>query len=150
MTRVPTFTVTVLLALAGCGADEPAATPAPSVTTAATFDITGTITLTDDFLWGVDGATDRSCNGRDGYDDIHDGTQVTVTAADGKVVALGTVRSGAATLDETGEIGLKCALPFTVYRVPAGQGFYGVELAHRGVVRYQEAQLGKAIQLTLE
>lgn len=34
-----------------------------------------------------------------------------------------------------------CAMPFKVSGVPRGVGPYGVEVAHRGVLRYDEGHL---------
>ncbi|WP_244181985.1 hypothetical protein [Streptomyces curacoi] len=95
----------------------------------ATFTLTGTFELTD----GVVGDDAGGCKGGDGYDDIFEGTAVTVYDAAGTVVATGYLG------DSTREGGT-CRFSVSVGGVPTGRGFYKVEVSHRGTVQLTEAQ----------
>ncbi len=76
--------------------------------------------------------------------DIHAGAAVTVTDETGKVVALGELSPG-----RTTQVRIECTFDMIVFKVPPGHGFYGVEISHRGVVRFAEAKLRERIGLTL-
>lgn len=110
------------------------------------FRAAGTVTLPDSYARGqraFEGqalATD-DCWGSGGYGDLKQGTQITVTDAGGKVIALGQLGAGRMS-------GTACVLPF-VLDVPAGHDFYGVEVGHRGVVRYTSDQMHRALELGL-
>lgn len=125
------------LTLAACGAthaDKP-----------KTFAVHGIVNLMD-----IDGFTHpdgSSCSGSSGYDDISSGAQVTISDAGGKTIALGELRDGELISD--GELAVACQFPFTVRRVPAGKKFYGVEVSHRGVVRYTSQDAHDRVRLTL-
>lgn len=103
------------------------------------FRVTGTLTLQDS-----DGYTGTStCAGKRGYDDIGQGAQVTVSDAAGATVAIGRLGPG-----EKQSFG--CVFNFSVPDVPAGKSFYGIEVSHRGVLKYTEAEISTAnLALTL-
>jgi hypothetical protein len=102
-----------------------------------------------DFIWGINSTTDTRCYGQRGYDDIRGGAQVTVTDPDGKVIALGKLDEGRATVGSD-QRATKCVFQFKVEGVPTGQGFYGVEVSHRGVLRDSEADIrSKQLNFTL-
>jgi hypothetical protein len=132
----------LLVGVAGCGSAEPqgatstpaAASPSP---TPAVFTIHGSITIAG--LWNGPGEV---CRTSGGYDDIKAGTQVTVTDAAGKVIALGDLDAGVSS--KTG-----CEFDFSVTGVPDGSDFYSVEVAHRGELRYTRADLNSPLSLTL-
>jgi hypothetical protein len=139
---VRTIAGLTLLGLTGCTTTE-AATPPPP------FTITGTITVE-----GLGNSTGveatRTCSGRGGYDDLHQGAQMVVTDQAGATVALGGVVGS--TVDPADVVfgsPKKCVLNFRVDGVPAGKGFYGVEVAHRGRAQYTEEQAKAPIALTL-
>ena len=104
------------------------------------FTLSGTFTLTD-------GATEYAgqgeCQGTGGYDDISEGTQVTVYSSAGEVLGTGYLDS-ATYLDPV------CEFELTVDGVPAGHDFYQVEVSHRGkiAVSDDEARAGE-VALTL-
>jgi hypothetical protein len=104
-----------------------------------TLTVSGTLALTTDDLL----TTASGCAGENGYDDITDGAAVTITDATGAVVALGNLAgsqlSGAA----------ECDLYFLVSDVPTGKSFYGIEVSHRGSVKFTEAELASPVALTL-
>lgn len=79
-----------------------------------------------------------SCYGSGGYDDLREGTGVVVTDAAGTTIAVGSLGRGTYSTFGT----LDCVLPFTV-EVPTGKGFYGIEVAHRGAVKFAEPDLGR-------
>lgn len=82
------------------------------------------------------------CTGKDGYDDIAQGTSVVVHDASGKVIATGQLGAGSI------ERGAFCVLPFRVPGVPE-QRFYGVEVSHRGVASYTAAQAKRPLEMAL-
>lgn len=150
---VPILVAAVVVLLAGVAAlafvlisnrAKPAAgnsTGAPAA--AATFSVTGTMELKAGQFISDD---NQSCRGQDGYDDLTMGASVTITDASGTVVALGEVNS---MHNDDGMAGA-CDLGFKVDGVPAGKGFYGVEVSHRGAVKEPEAELkAGSVQLTI-
>lgn len=87
-----------------------------------------------------------------GYSDIAMGAQVTVTDPAGAVVGLGKLKDGIVVEDpilSPGNGGGTCAFFFEVPSVTAGLGRYGVEVAHRGVVRFDEVDLLQLVELKL-
>lgn len=121
------------------GHDQTAAGPAGGTLTVAGF-----VELErGQFVW----SSDRSCAGLQGFDDVRAGAQVAVTDAAGKALAIGTLDQGVANGITTESDGMArattCTLAFKLADVPRGAGGpYGVEVAHRGVVRYDEGHLG--------
>ena len=103
--------------------------------TVSTFTINGTLALGPGQFVPVDGT---SCAGTPAHADLTVGAVVTVTDAQGGV--LGTGRIAALQLDGTGSAG-SCDLKFQVSGIPIGKGSYGVEVAHLGATRYDEAKL---------
>lgn len=117
----------LVLALTGCGG--------AAVAESSSITMYGQLALTDGWYAPQVGQTKKfegPCTGDGGYDDLHAGATVTVTDADGSVVALGSLGSGR--LQSDGSAFPPCVFPFTVSDVPAGFGFYGVEVSHRGSV----------------
>lgn len=149
-TRMPLWPLGIIGVLAGVLVIALVAvpsSPAPSGTTARNvaatgFDLTGRLELD---ATGAFKATDRSCVGEDGYDDMRTGAPVVVYDAAGTVIATGSLRGGA--LNTTGT---QCVFPFTVADVPSGEAFYQVQVSHRGkvVVESAEAETSGAV-LTL-
>lgn len=140
--------VLILMAATGLGVwlavkpdtKAPAAQPAASA-----LEVTGMVTLKhEQFRWG--GRADPTCMGWQGFDDVRGGAQVTVTDASGKVLVVGSLDTGTATGITTEANGLPraelCLIPFKVTGIPRGAGPYGVEIAHRGILRYAEGNLG--------
>lgn len=104
------------------------------------FEMTGTFSLTD----GATGYAEQGdCKGYRGYDDISEGTQVTVYSSSGEVLATGQL--GTSTYQ-----GAVCEFEITVANVPGGHDFYQVEVSHRGkiAVPSDEARAGE-VALTL-
>lgn len=102
----------------------------------ASFDLHGSLQLRDR-------ETIRSgCLGQGGYSDIRVNVQVVVTDASGKTVGIGQV-------EKSENKGLFCDYAFVVQDVPAGLGFYGVEVSTRGRVQYSEEQLRSGVTLSL-
>lgn len=89
-----------------------------------TFTLTGSFTLTE-------GASDNGsgCEGSGGYDDISEGTSVTVYGANGDVIATGQLGDS-----ESSSYGT-CDFGVSVPDVPKGQKFYKVEVSHRGTIQ---------------
>lgn len=98
------------------------------------FTLDGSFELTD-------GAIDDGlggCEGSGGYDDIAEGTSVTVYDAAGAVIATGSLGSS------TYELGT-CTFDVSIRHVPKRQDFYKVEVSHRGTVQLtaDEAESGQ-------
>ncbi|WP_234307045.1 MULTISPECIES: hypothetical protein [Streptomyces] len=102
--------------------------PAP-----ATFTLTGAFALTEGATRDGDG-----CIGTEGYDDIAEGTSVTVYDGAGKVAATGN-------LGKSKYAAGACAFEVSVPDVPKGEKFYQVEVSHRGKVQLsgEEAEAGE-------
>lgn len=73
-----------------------------------------------------------------GYDDIHQGTQATLTDAHNTVVSV-------AELDVIGT----CHWRATFHKVPAGQSFYGITIGRRGALQFTEAELRQGAALSI-
>jgi hypothetical protein len=135
------------LATTACGGAPAHSTPAAPSSPAA-FEVDGVLTLKPGQFLADNGT---SCEGKDGYDDLALGAQVSVTDAAGAVVALGKIDAMSYTDDPGGDgLGGTCDLKFSIPGVPAGKSFYGVEVSHRGAVKFEEANLKAGpVQLTV-
>lgn len=117
------------------GNNKPAPTAAVvSPAAAATFSVTGTLTLKAGQFIKDDS---QLCWGDGGYDDLAMGASVTITDASGTVIGVGQVDSAHNDGGMTGT----CGLSFKVDGVPTGKGFYGVEVSHRGAIKESEQDL---------
>ncbi|MFE5300692.1 hypothetical protein [Streptomyces sp. NPDC056632] len=130
--------VGALWALTGSGGPSSAAVSPPSSPimqastsspTPTVFQLTGTFLLTRNVI--SDGAS--GCKGSDGFDDITEGAAVTVYDASGTVIATGG-------LGESTKTGTTCRFDVLVPDVPTGQGFYKVEITHRGTLQISESE----------
>lgn len=87
------------------------------------------------------------CHGLSGYDEIHEGTQVTVSDSAGKVIGSGTLGPGSVpdpTVDNP-----VCTFTFDIGKVPDSP-FYKLEVAHRGQVTFTRQEvLANDVALTL-
>lgn len=106
----------------------------------SSFTATGSLVLADS--GGVQSLPGGSCQGKNGYNDIHQGTQVVVTDQAGTVIGTGALESGLL-------VGGHCMFAFTVPSVPSGKSFYGVSVSHRGTLQYKQAELQGGLQLSL-
>lgn len=107
---------------------------------AGTLTISGKLELVDQNLATF---SDDTCAGSGGYSDLRGGAQVVVTSASGGTIGLGQLGEGQWTTGSK-----LCTFPFSV-EAPAGQGFYGVEVTHRGSVKYSEADLAQPLALEI-
>lgn len=123
--------------------------PATTVGNAATITIVGKLRLDDASAgWKVN----QPCHALStGFADVAEGAQVTVTNPAGTVVGLGKLGGGVIEVHPVyGDPAKVCSFPIRVTGVPAGLGRYGVEVAHRGVVRFNEVDLAQPITLDLK
>ncbi|MGV9245951.1 hypothetical protein [Streptomyces sp. NPDC003710] len=90
------------------------------------FTLEGSFELTDSVIPDGEGG----CAGTRGYDDIRDGTSVTVYNAAGSVVGTGALSNS-----KYGEDTYNCTFDVTVNDVPKGEKFYKVEVSHRGTLQ---------------
>ena len=104
------------------------------------FTLSGTFSLTDG---ATEYASQGACEGTGGYDDIREGTQVTVYSSAGEVLGTGALG------DSTYQFPA-CEFEISVAGVPTGHGFYQVEVSHRGKIAVpdDEARAGE-VALTL-
>jgi hypothetical protein len=151
------------LGLSACGgnADDGNLTS----TAPATFDMHGSITLTDsDDLLATRAAPRYKCAGTNGYSGMGIGAQVVVYGPDGSMVAVGSVDDAVSHVKDEQlslpgtadtnplEVTLNrdtCELVFTVPGVPAGLGTYSYEVANRGKVAVTEDQAAAGVAATL-
>lgn len=85
-----------------------------------------------------------------GFADVAAGAQVIVTDPAGKVVGTGTLGVGKVEVNpKLGSPAKICTFPFTVAAVPTGLGTYGIQVSHRGVLQYREADLAGPVILEL-
>lgn len=126
------------LLVAGC-ATQPESIP-----------VTGTLTVPGGFAdGGLEGGPGQPCTVGGGYADIRSGAQVVVTDDGGKTIALGELGGGTLLLPDLDTWGTRsCVFSFSV-QVPGGHDFYGVEVTHRGVVRYTAEQLRQPVAMSL-
>ncbi|HYQ64532.1 hypothetical protein [Actinophytocola sp.] len=84
------------------------------------------------------------CSGRGGYDDIHEGTDVTVYDDTGKIVGASEL-----TGSSYGASDSSCTWFFQV-KVQGGHDFYQVEVSHRGKITVSAAEAkSRQVALTL-
>lgn len=113
------------------------------------FDVTGALGLRGDldsvaYINLVEG---DFCMGTGGYDDIAEGTQVTIRDDSGKKVALGKLKAGKLGNDPTND-DLRCGFLFEISGVPGGSKIYSVEVSHRGEIDFTKANADSLV-LTL-
>lgn len=96
-----------------------------------TFTLIGVFALTDGSSIQSNG---DGCYGTGGYDDIAEGTSVTVYDATGTTVATGNLGESKLVPDTSG-LGRSCRFDVSVPDVPKGSRFYSVEISHRGKVQ---------------
>ena len=77
-----------------------------------------------------------ACTGAGGFSDIGEGAQVVVSDDTGHTLTIVHLGAGSGTI-------ITCSFPFTA-TVPAGKGFYGISVSHRGVVKFSEAEVPSA------
>lgn len=126
-----------LLMLSGCGAGA--------------RDVSGTV-LVGSKLTAYRAPEEGSpCSVKDGYDDMKPGAPVTIRDSKGEIIAMGELSISTATYSGGSvQLGMhKCLFPFTVKNVPAGRGFYSIEVGNRGQVEFNEEALFGTPALTL-
>jgi hypothetical protein len=146
--------VVIIGGVAGCGS-QPTAKPTP---TPKPFDFSGTIEVPIDLattlrLENNTPTLEGPCASDDGYSDIDEGTQVVVSNANGKKVALGTLEAGQLADGPDGDKFFEsvCQYPFTVDDVPPGSSIYSVHIGNqaRGDLSYKKSELEDGIALKL-
>lgn len=92
------------------------------------------------------------CRGKAGYEDLREGAQVVVAAANGRTIAIGQLGIGkSTTIGGDGSVArlVACTFPIKVDSVPDGEDFYKITVTHRGTHEYTRDQLRQPISLTL-
>lgn len=126
----------VLLALSKNGGTAESSSAVGAIE--AEFAVTGTFTLYDVGSYQSGG----QCEGSGGYSDIRVGTQVRISDATGKILAIGA-------LDWASHHPGECVFTFTVRGVPSGEDFYQIEVSHRGLLTYSETEMRDDLALSL-
>lgn len=149
--RWPYVAAVVVVLLAGGGAAAWAMTRDTAPAAVPMLTITGELDMPDG---GGGTVSNLPCQMAAGYNDIQTGAQITVTDEAGKVIGLGQLGAGLTkvinNVDGTGLTSWRCEFRFSVPNIPAGHQFFGLEVTHRGVVRFTADQIesGK-VKLTL-
>jgi hypothetical protein len=105
-----------------------------------TITVSGTMSLFDDLTPSKydDGnfvmLSDSRCAGTGGYSDLREGASVTVYGKSGERLGLGSLDSS------YGEEGF-CIFSYSIPDIPAGEGFYSVEVTHRGELSGAESEV---------
>lgn len=81
------------------------------------------------------GGVNNPCFASQGLEDVQEGSKVVVSSASGATLAIGSLSN------PVHNTWGKCVLNWSVTGIPGGGKFYGVEVGHRGVVKYSEADL---------
>ena len=123
-------------------ATTPPATTAAAPTPPELLNISGSFDLFDD---GKRWKVGQDCEGSGGYSDIHVGTQVIVTS-NGEIVGKGVLLGGTARRKGTH---VSCGYELLLLGVPAGRGFYKIEVGHRGGLVFTERELAEDLSLSL-
>lgn len=86
----------------------------------------------------------KNCLSDAGFDDVHEGAQITLRNPSDEIIALAELESG--TMTSTG-----CSFKFDVKAVPPGHGFYTVDVGNsfRGTYTVAEEDLGVFLTLSL-
>jgi hypothetical protein len=90
------------------------------------------------------------CAGANGYDDIAEGSSVTVYSSDGRVIGVGGLNAGvatASTMDSGKTWWEPCTFTFTVRNLPL-DNFYQLEISHRGKITVSRQEMN-AVGVTL-
>lgn len=109
---------------------------------AATFTMSGAITIegTPTVEFAVN--DDESCEGIDGFSDLGRGVAVVIGDARGHTVATGSLDPGVASLTS-------CELPWHVSGVPANLSEYTVTISHRGTQVVPGGEATQPLELTI-
>jgi hypothetical protein len=128
-----TLLVLVVVLVVGCGSDDGGSKSAATTTDPQLHAITGSFVLIGTNGEDFDSASEAGCWGTDGYQDIEDGAQVTVTNEAGTVI-------GNSALKDSEVISEGCRFYFQVLNVPRAK-FYGIEVVRRGKVNFSHEEL---------
>lgn len=114
----------------------------PALIEPDTFTLTGSFTLLDGTIDNVSGT---GCMGEGGYDDIAEGTSVTVYDEAGTVLATGALSDS-----QLDTVSSDCVFTLQVSDVPDDRPMYQLEVSHRGKVAVDadSAKVG-AVSLSL-
>jgi hypothetical protein len=123
----------------GLGGGHAVGQPASASPSARLVAVAGGVRVT----LGGKRAAGSSCTQGFRTKDVHEGTQVVITDAAGKILATPALEAGKA-VDALGGMTSDCRFAFSA-QVPAGAGPYGFEVGSgHGAVHYEEAFLHKA------
>lgn len=152
-TRLATTIITMIaaLTLTGCANTNTPQSGASQIkaqqAVAPTLTIHGILTLTTgQFMWN----DTALCWGDGGYDDIAIGSPITITDETGTVIGIGHIdTSQASEFAPDFTMPGRCTFGIMAKNIPANHDFYGVEVAHRGAVKYTKTDLANSITMTI-
>lgn len=102
--------------------------------------VTGTMTLLGSSSWNTTSSGD--CTGAGGYNDMHEGTAVTIANASGTTIAVTSLGAGV-------RDGNDCAFNWAVVDVPPSEAFYKLTIGHRGDLTYPREKLSHPLTTSL-
>lgn len=135
----------LIVVIGGCSALNAARQSKPTPTATSTyvppFTASGTLTIesTTSIKRNLHNVYDRSndnCSPMGGYEDLALDTAVEITGNNGKVVAVGRIKSGKQSPEPK-----NCVLSWAVDNVPSGQLIYTISFGHRSPVTLTEQEL---------
>jgi hypothetical protein len=100
---------------------------------ASMLTVNGTLELTDIGGDGVVSTGGHGCTGSGGYSDITAGAEVVISDDQGRTLTITHLTGG------TGLAGV-CEFDFTT-SLPKGKHYYGIEVTHRGTVKFSEKEI---------
>ncbi|WP_331728602.1 hypothetical protein [Streptomyces sp. NBC_00158] len=104
-----------------------------------TFTLTGTVVIKGERTAVVQTAS-GNCGGVGGYNDLRTGASVTVYGKAGAIVSTGSLGASSPGSMSTTAAQQTCSFSVSVDGVPTGEGFYQVEVSHRGKISISEAE----------
>ncbi len=135
----------MLVFLSGCSS-----TPTASESNGGTATLLGVLSVpafaSERFPNGT-AIVDGTCAADAGFEDFHEGAQITLLNPDGAIVALGELEVGTS----AGDSGT-CVFRFAISEVPRGNDFYSVDVGNdfRGLYTVPEDELGVYLRLSID
>lgn len=138
----------VALMLTGCSQAETSAGSEPLLSeppTEETLFLRGVILVPG----GGPNQAPSVCVADKGFSDFAGGTQISVLDAEGNIVAVSELVDGYSTIGGGYRSG--CAFKFEIGNIPAGRGFYSLDVgnAFRGIYTVPEGETGKYISIKM-
>lgn len=90
------------------------------------------------------------CTSGEGFEDLHQGTQVVIADESGRTIALGSLDAGTIAGRPGQQVfTLDCSFAFEVPDVPTGHPFYRVSVGRRGSQQFSAEEIQRRLHLVL-